>query len=184
MVDRCFAMWQVLNPSSYVVPWKATYNTFTTYANQIQDSNSALTPFYRDTAGSFWTAAEVVDTTTFGYAYTETVENAPTQVIAAINTLYGPSSTGTVPGLARTLSRASVSNVVRTLSERDSNNYTEWIANIQVKKYALNTPFFVLLFLGTISPDPESWLSDPNLVGSHFISVKGAEAIATSALRL
>ena len=87
MVDRCFAMWQILNPGSYVVPTAATYNTFTTYAKQTQDINTALTPFYRDSFRNFWTAAQVVNTTAFGYAYAETANSAGAQVMAAINTL-------------------------------------------------------------------------------------------------
>jgi tyrosinase len=49
-----------------------------------------------------------------------------------------------------------------------------------VKKFAINAPFFVHIFLGIFNPDPASWSFDPNLVGSHFISVKGLSAIMNS----
>ncbi|PMD13322.1 Di-copper centre-containing protein [Hyaloscypha hepaticicola] len=169
MIDRCFAMWQVLNPGSYVTPEPATYNTFTNYAGQMQDVNSALTPFYTDSFGSFWTSAEVVNTTTFGYAYAETsgTTNAMSQVITAINKLYRP---GEQPN-----------SMFTALKLRDvSGTTTEWIANIQVKKFAINAPFFVHIFLGTFNPDPASWSFDPNLVGTHFIFVKGLSAITNS----
>jgi tyrosinase len=169
MIDRCFAMWQILNPGSYVIPEPATYNTFTNYARQTQEVNSALTPFYQNSFGSFWTSAEVVNTTTFGYAYAETsgTTNTMSQVVAAINKLYGPG--------------AQPISISTSLKLRDvSTTTTEWIANIRVKKFAINAPFFVHIFLGTFNPDPATWSFDPNLVGTHFISVKGLSAITNS----
>ena len=175
MVDRCFAMWQVLNPGSYVVPRPATYSTFTTYAHQTQDTNTALTPFFKDPLGAFWTSAEVANTTTFGYAYPETFNSAASQVIAAINKLYGfGAQSAFLPGTLK----------IRELDSINSwGTTTEWIANIRVQKYALNAPFFVHIFLGTFNPDPASWSFEPNLAGSHFISVKGLSAIMDSPCR-
>ena len=49
--------------------------------------------------------------------------------------------------------------------------YHEWIANIRVKKYALNASFFVHIFLGDFNPDPFQWSFEPNLVGTHCIFV-------------
>jgi len=173
MVDRCFAMWQILNPGSYVVPTAATYNTFTTYAKESQNVNTALTPFYRDSLRNFWTAAEVVDTKTFGYAYSETANSAAAQVVAAINTLYGPTAQ------ARPYSTPLRVRESEVAGDSHSNS-TEWIANIRVKKYALNAPFFVYIFIGTFDQNPSAWSFDPNLVGSQFISVKGLSSIMGS----
>jgi tyrosinase len=159
MVDRCFAMWQVLNPGSYVVSRPATYGTFTSYARQTQDSNTALTPFYKDSLGAFWTSAEVVNTTTFGYTYSETASSTTSQVIAAINKLYGPKSQSNF------LDESSEARALE--SARSSKTHKEWIANIRVKKYALNSLFFVHIFLGNVGPDPALWSFDTKLVGSH-----------------
>lgn len=49
--------------------------------------------------------------------------------------------------------------------------YREWIANIRVKKYALNGSFFIHVFLGDFNPDPFTWSFEPNLVGTHCIFV-------------
>lgn len=49
--------------------------------------------------------------------------------------------------------------------------YREWIANIRVKKYALNASFFIHVFLGDFNPDPFRWSFEPNLVGTHCIFV-------------
>ncbi|KAI1300345.1 hypothetical protein F5Y03DRAFT_386082 [Xylaria venustula] len=44
--------------------------------------------------------------------------------------------------------------------------YREWIANIQVKKHALNGSFLVYLFLGEVPEETSSWQNLDNLVGS------------------
>ncbi|KAI9835969.1 MAG: hypothetical protein M1837_003559 [Sclerophora amabilis] len=49
--------------------------------------------------------------------------------------------------------------------------YREYIANIRVKKYALEGSFFVHIFLGDFDPEPFSWSFEPKLVGTHCIFV-------------
>ncbi|KAI1108409.1 Di-copper centre-containing protein [Nemania sp. NC0429] len=48
----------------------------------------------------------------------------------------------------------------------NDNFYREWIANIEVKKHALNSSFLIYLFLGDVSDDSSSWQNCDNLVGS------------------
>ncbi|KAG0650918.1 Monophenol monooxygenase [Hyphodiscus hymeniophilus] len=158
MVDRCFAMWQVMYPQTYVVSEPARYSSFTNSAGGMQTSSSDLTPFYRDTNGDFWTPDSVRTTETFGYAYPETA-NAPgadlfTQVVIAINNLYGASSTA---------QKRDGSLGSSTVQRREpGTQYSEWIANIKVEKYALGEPFFINLSIGD------------NFVGSHFVFTKAA----------
>jgi len=173
MIERCFAMWQILNPGSYVVPTAATYNTFNNYAGETQNVNTALTPFYKDSFGNYWTSAEAYNTTTFGYAYAETASSSVTGVVAAINTLYGPQAQPTASSKAFETRESDLIPDAGT-------NTTEWIANIRVKRFALNVPFFIYIFLGIFNEDPASWSFDPNLVGSQFITVKGLSAIMDS----
>lgn len=40
MVDRSFALWQAVNPNSYVVPTKAFQNSYTIPAGQVLDENT------------------------------------------------------------------------------------------------------------------------------------------------
>jgi tyrosinase len=177
MIDRCFAMWQVLYPDSYVVPEPATYSTFTNSAGQTQDSSTSLTPFYEDPNGDFWTSDSVRSTETFGYAYAETANspgaNITSQVISAINSLYGTTVTS-LPQRKRDKSMA--------IRKRDPGaQYREWIANLKVEKNALSEPFFIHLFIGPFdTASPSSWPSDPNLVGSHFIFTKATNSLCTS----
>lgn len=170
MVDRAFAMWQIMNPSSFVVPEPAIYSTFTQSSGQTQDMNTPLKPFHSDTSGNFWTSNTVRNIPTFGYAYPETAQingnNVTEQVITAINRLYGPSASS--PGLRRR-QEATVSGT-----------RIEWIANIRVEKYALEAPFFVHVFVGPFGSDPSSWSYDPNLAGTQAIFVKAASSIGSS----
>ncbi|KUJ18454.1 Di-copper centre-containing protein [Mollisia scopiformis] len=178
MIDRCFAMWQILNPNSFVVPEPAMYNTFTESAGQTQDVNSPLDPFHKDVAGGLWSSDGVRSTEAFGYAYPETVAitgvDVNKQVIVALNTLYGPAASGSSKLKPRSRLRA------RDGDMDLGNEHTEWIANIRVQKYALNAPFFVHIFIGPFNPDPTSWSFEPNLAGTQSIFVKAASSTPAS----
>jgi tyrosinase len=138
-------------------------NTFTTSAGTIQDGNTPLTPFH-DGETAFWTSNNVRATQVFGYEYAETVNSAGTNtrqnVITAINTLYGNSNT----------------NQRRDLSQ--NHTHYEWLANIKVKKHALNAPFFIHAFIGPFDPNPFSWSFEPNLVASHCVFLKASNVSA------
>lgn len=159
MVDRCFALWQVLNPNSYVIPMVAAFSTFTIPAGQIQDTNTPLTPFFKDTSGQFWNSADVRDIKNLGYSYPElsgiSGDDITQDVIIAINRLYGHTGERIIK---RDLDAQSISA---------SGKYREWVANIKMQKSALNEPYSVYIFLGPFSDDPMCWSSDPNLAGSH-----------------
>ncbi|KAI1004240.1 hypothetical protein K3495_g3971 [Podosphaera aphanis] len=164
MVDRCFDLWQALNPDTYVPAIASTMDTFTSSAGQIQDANTPLTPFYKDQNGNFWTSNDVRSTRALGYSYPETANtngaSVQENVIRAINALYGPN--------AQVMTEGSLTP--HSLSA--SGDYREWVANIQMHKAVHNAPFTVYVFLGPISTDPTSWSSDPNLAGLHTTFVK------------
>lgn len=103
MVDRVFALWQILNPDSWVLPTPAALASYTTAAGDVQDSRTALTPFYKSFNGSFWNSDDVRDMSVFGYTYDDMTEFPSTslyiantttqaQVAVLINNLYGSSS--------------------------------------------------------------------------------------------
>lgn len=48
--------------------------------------------------------------------------------------------------------------------------YQEWITNIRVLKTAVESTFFIHIFLGDFTSDPKCWSSDPNLVGTHTVA--------------
>lgn len=193
-------MWQVLYPDSYVVPEPSRYGTFTTSPGQTEDATTFLTPFHDDFTGDFWNADTVRTTEVFGYTYAETANttgsdagNLKLKVTTAVNNLYGTSA----PANTISKSRRRASSLSRRggmegreLAQNTSvgiphdlatnGQYREWIANIRVSKYALESSFFIHIFLGDFNPDPATWSFEPNLVGSHcvFAMISGSPANA------
>jgi tyrosinase len=195
MVDRAFAMWQTLYPGSWITPTAAAMNSYTTSTGQIQDSQSPLTPFYSGPNGSFWSSDMVRNTSVFAYTYPEISglggPEGRTQVIRAINRLYGAASPAN-------MARQRVRNVVRTdglgstggiakegvtvePSTQDDdddgneaalsrvvtdNQYREWVANIRVNKQALNASFLIHLHLGDKASNAKSALHGNDLIGT------------------
>lgn len=186
MVDRIFAIWQSLYPSSYVTPMQAYIASYTTSRGEFQTAATPLTPFFFNENGTFWTSDMVRDHTRFGYNYPElagvsgSVPNSQSRalsrrargrVMAAINRLYGPS---TPSSLYRKELRAGrlgpgkkvPGNLPAGRVFTGNGQYREWIANVRVKKQALDGPFFIHLFLGEAPKDPKEWASAKNHVGS------------------
>ncbi|CAK7275259.1 hypothetical protein SEPCBS119000_006603 [Sporothrix epigloea] len=217
MVDRIFALWQILNPDSWVLPTPARLASYTTAAGEIQDSQSALTPFYKSYNGSFYNSDDVRDMSVFGYTYDDMTEFSSTSLYIAnataqarvsvlINKLYGsssPASLGTmgqkIGGLRKRTIRTSTSERVPHGSWFASENlaplkvrsqplnfpvahwepvppsllvdmeYREWVANIRTQKQALNTTFYIHLFVGERPTDATTWAYASNLIGTMSV---------------
>ena len=194
-VDRLFAIWQAIYPNNWM-PSKNSikYGTAVLKAGQNVDTNTPLAPFHKDTSGTFWTSSSARYTTSFGYTYPETDGATVSSAKAAVNKLYGPSSgkkitkratqaTGTGSSAAATTNTplavavaagvapdaAQAADVATTPKELAPGYYREWITNIRVEKMALQSAFFIHIFLGDFSPEPSSWSFEPNLVGSHAV---------------
>ncbi|KAL1906323.1 hypothetical protein Sste5344_007922 [Sporothrix stenoceras] len=227
MVDRVFALWQVLNPDSWVMPTASALASYTTAQGEIQDSQTSLTPFFKDYNGTFWTSDDVRDMGVFGYTYDDMVEftreslmvqntTAQAQAAVLINHLYGSSSPASLGimnqdgGNTKRSIRKSTRGVNAPhgtwVDDRSSDHHTvhdarprpwsltetkhpppsvvvdseyrEWVANIHAKKQALNSTFFIDLFLGEVPIDTTTWSYTSNLVGtmSVFASPGGAMA--------
>lgn len=227
MVDRVFALWQVLNPDSWVMPTASALASYTTAQGEIQDSQTPLTPFFKDYNGTFWTSDDVRDMGVFGYTYDDmvefsreslTIQNTTAQAQAAvlINRLYSSSSPASLGIIGQ--NGGNTKRSIRTSTRRvhaphgtwvdDRSNdhhtkhdthsrpwsltetkplppsvvvdseYREWVANIHAKKQALNSTFFIDLFLGDAPTDTTTWSYASNLVGtmSVFASPGGAMA--------
>ncbi|CAK7220176.1 hypothetical protein SBRCBS47491_004101 [Sporothrix bragantina] len=226
MVDRVFALWQILNPDSWVLPTAAALASYTTVAGQVQDSKTPLTPFYKSNNGSFWNSDDVRDMSVFGYTYDDMIEfprtslysaNATAQARAAvlINTLYGSSSPASLGimgqndgGLKKRAIRTSASEraphrswlAKEHMTAKNSRphpwtpadthsepvpasvvvgmEYREWVANIHAQKQALNSTFFIDLFLGDWPNDTTTWSYAPNLVGTMSVFAAPGGAMA------
>jgi tyrosinase len=100
-VDKIFAWWQILYPTSWISPAPATSTTYTIAIGDTLTSQTPLTPFYKDEYGNFWTSDASWDTHSYGYAYAENTGGGSSkrsqrrkreQLMVTINKLYGPSS--------------------------------------------------------------------------------------------
>ncbi|OIW34914.1 Di-copper centre-containing protein [Coniochaeta ligniaria NRRL 30616] len=175
-VDRLFAMWQALYPSSWVSPSKAIVNSYTTSVGQTQDSKTALTPFYAKTDGTFWDSDMVRDPKVLGYSYQEVAGlslaggkasvKIQSRVRTAINKLYGQPSPAS---LALKWRGGPKSGVQVPASLVANGRYREWIANVRVDKQALGGPFFIHLFLDGVPEDSATWALADNLVGTMSV---------------
>lgn len=96
-VDRLYALWQGINPNSYGASQRAPHATWTIPAGQVQNANSPLAPFHRNTNGDFWTTNQVRDWTVFKYTYPEfaNTDGSTRAIQSQINRLYGPGATAT-----------------------------------------------------------------------------------------
>jgi tyrosinase len=200
MVDRVFAIWQVLNPDSYVTPQSTAFGTYTIARDTIEDANTNLAPFHSNGQGGFWTSNSVKSIQDFGYTYPElTAGNGSStdlvsRVRARVNELYGQTAPANVVqrrgnggsrnprnSRNRLVARANLTDpspvdTPSGLVEPDD-TYNEYIVNIRVKKAALEGSFFVHVFLGEFSNDPFCWSFEANLVGTHcvFADAPGGE---------
>lgn len=177
MIDRCFALWQVLYPDSYVEPMAAVGSTFTYPKGYINDVNSPLPPFHSDTQGTNWTSALVVNTTTFGYAYPETANgSSQASVMAAINSLYGNTAGSTTVSRNKRsgkIRRSLNDNVgaaaqIQSAASGNSTSY-EYVANVISQQFALGSSYAIYLFMGNYSSNISDWGTDSNLVGVHGV---------------
>ncbi|KAB5551230.1 hypothetical protein GE09DRAFT_1223030 [Coniochaeta sp. 2T2.1] len=185
-VDRLFAMWQALFPSSWITPSKAISASYTTKAGDIQDSKTALTPFYEKEDGTFWDSDSVRDPKVLGYSYQEVAgisltgkdpSNHPngnnmrkvqSRVRKAINKLYGQSSPSTLALKWKSRPKSAV-GIPFAKSLISDGTYREWIANVRVDKQALGGPFFIYLFLDSVPEDDTHWSFADTLVGTMSV---------------
>ncbi len=164
-VDRLFAIWQTIHPSTYVNDITAASGTATIVPGDLLTSDTPLTPFHASTNGTFWTSAAVRDTRIFGYTYPETADNNASCATQAVNCLYGNSAgrpaNQTIP--------ASKSGSAKRDGLQQPGLYYEWITNIRVAQMALDSTFSIFVFLGNFSSDPHQWFTEVNLVGYHTV---------------
>ncbi len=165
-VDRLFAIWQTINPSTYVSNTTAASGTATISPGDRITPDTPLKPFHSSINGTFWTSAAVRSTQTFGYTYPEVADNNASCAIQAVNYLYGPSA-------GKPANQTLASKKRRQSAKRNGVQqpglYYEWITNIRVSQNALDSTFTIFVFLGDFNPDLKYWLTDPHLVGSHTV---------------
>lgn len=167
MIDRLFAMWQVLYPDSYLEPQAQGSSSYWYAQGDVLDVNTGLKPFHSDTNGNFHTSASVRNLTTFGYTYTDMASGNPADVRSAINRLYGD--------LTETANRKRYVDSSKVAHKNITELATDprvYIVNIKANKGTEHGSYLVRIFLGDFTPDPMGWGRDPNLVGTHTVFSK------------
>lgn len=188
-IDRMTAIWQALNPDSWVTNHSNPTATFTSDAGAYADENTPLTPFHRNQAGDFWTSASVRDHTVFGYTYPELLglsENVT--LVRKINQLYGDNATSQFSWKIGDPVPSSTQGIVYPHNERRLVSTTQkgtyqyrYFANIRVQKSGSEGGFKVFVFLGPTSVsttgstyDATAWMRDASFVGfTGFQSTNG-----------
>lgn len=135
-IDRIIALWQSLYPSTWVRPAPQGGGTRTMPPQSIQNADSPLTPFHRDTRGTFWTSNSVRNTQVLGYTYDDIQDSPSNSVLTQrINGLYGNSA-------PRVALKASVN-----INSYQSTTY-DYLAQIILDKSALGgKPYAVEFYL-------------------------------------
>ena len=134
-VDRIFALWQAVNPDSFITSEVNSVGTFTEAPGFTENISSHLTPFHSDADGSFHTPATARPIAPFGYSYPEIVDwgvNASTlatNVRIAVNKLYNSQSSVTRRDTSPLLRRQATKGLSDGLDEEH-----QWAIQIEVDK--------------------------------------------------
>ncbi|KAI9855691.1 MAG: hypothetical protein M1824_005924, partial [Vezdaea acicularis] len=173
-IDRLFAIWQAINPDSYVTSEVTTYGTFTNAPGSTEDVNTPLTPFHSDNAGTMYTSVTAQSTRTFGYTYPEvqdwgvTPDQLANNTRAAVKQLYDPNSQFTSRSFNSRIMRRDNGplNIVPHVRMNQDGAYREWYVNLRVDRFALGESFFIHFFVGPFDDTELAWSADPALAGS------------------
>lgn len=188
-IDRLTAIWQALNPNSWVTNHSNPTATFTLDAGVYADENTPLHPFHRNQAGDFWTSASVRDHTIFGYTYPELVGlSEGTALVERVNQLYGDNATSqfswkkddTAPLPASGNAQAYSELHPASSSPRGQYQY-QYFANVRVQSLGSEGGYRVFIFVGPTSQatagsvyDTTTWMQEPGFIGfTGFQSTNG-----------
>lgn len=208
MVDRLYALWQVMHPDSWITPEISRSNTWTISTGDLVGSSTALTPFYASSNGTFWNSDMIRDINILGYTYPEMVGISlsnmtsilagQSTVAAAITRLYGTYSVNRIninskrslhppgpekyhqKGYSATSSRRDTSSQLASNVISEDGLYREWIANIRVERQGLDGPFTVKLALADEHVGSMGVFASPPSLASLMNMAPGAEYIAST----
>jgi tyrosinase len=168
-IDRMLALWQAIYPDTYVDPAVQGGGTFTIASGSTQTKSSrktpiipshttitnitpALTPFHKDTKGTFFTSSDVRNTNTLGYSYPELINKPSNDTLkAAIAALYAGSSP-----FGNQKRQAANNTLAR-----------DYLVKVELPWTAINGTYSVGVFLGKTDAAPADWAKDPKYVGMH-----------------
>lgn len=157
MTDRLVAIWQAMNPDSWLTPLPAGENSFASIKGEMQDSQSPLTPFLSSEDGTFWNSDTARTTEAFGYAYADT-------------DLTGKQKEDVRQELQKKITDWWGGDSVSLLASTKYPAATNWVADVRLNVLHDHAFTFIHFFLGDPLGGQQSWLSAQNSVGSVLVS--------------
>ena len=151
-----------------------------------------LYPFHSDNGTMFYTSDMARSTRRFGYTYPEIVDWASNgtdlaaTVRSRVNALYNPYAGSTTTKRKIKLISSRAANIGQAFGgvtfelakELGVNNLdVQWTINVQIMKFAHPTTFVIDFFIGDPPPNPDTWSTAPNLIGSHAQFIAGNTAM-------
>ncbi|KUJ20310.1 Di-copper centre-containing protein [Mollisia scopiformis] len=171
-VDRLYALWQAMNPDSWITPTTEPYGTFALPPGTPDNENTSLEPFASSGSSPYYTPDTSRMPNIFGYTYPEIPDwsipasQLTAEVTAQVHTLYNPSN----QYRKRADTPGEVTKEVSIHRSKFPRILMIIVYQVQVNKFdLLGTPFSIHLFLGHVPENPQDWLSSPNQVGSTAI---------------
>ncbi|RVD80145.1 uncharacterized protein DFL_008051 [Arthrobotrys flagrans] len=178
-VDRIFAIWQAINPKSYVTPQQNGGGTYGVDWRTTDTVTSPLEPWLRN--GWRLNSDTVRDTGSFGYGYAAVPKhlypNSPTGLrryaMKEVSDLYS----GRVSSATKRKRDLYSSEENKGLDNSIVNNkYYEWRVDVSADRGALNGTYSVHFFLGRPSRDYRQWTNQPEFVGDYVVFTHSMEA--------
>lgn len=177
-VDRLFAMWQVLNPDSYIVPTLNAYGTFYELPGFIDSGNTSLAPFHSGNGTKMFTNDDVRNLAPFNYAYPEIPDWTlhGTQLAAYVRTQINLKYNPPVPRRKRSKGFRRATSIQTAFSDIGyqeirslgiNNAKVQWTIKVVLDRYAYDTAFSLHFFMGPPPVDVSSWSTAKNLIGSQ-----------------
>lgn len=209
MVDRLFALWQVMHPNAWITPEVARTDSYSFSVGAVLGSTTELMPFYATSNGTFWNSDMLRDPTNLGYTYPEmagislsnmtSVQAGQAAVASSINRLYGTYSVNQIhinskrslhpPGPQRHHKkgysygmperRHNSVKLAESILSEDG-EYREWIANIRVTRQGLDGHFTVRLCLADEYVGSMDVFASPSAMASLMQMAPGAQYIAST----
>jgi tyrosinase len=165
-VDGLFAIWQTTYPNSYLSRTFASPGIATITPSDAINQDSPLTSFHSTWDGPFRTSSSARDIK----ASATSTPRQPTPTPPAPSK---QSTTSTNLAQACLSTKPPPSNPPLRTLKRDGPQqpglYYEPITNIRVAQNALDSNFTIFVSLGEFGNDPKTWLTGPDLVGSHTV---------------
>lgn len=180
-VDRLLALWQAVNPDSWMLPTMNTFGSYYDLPGSIDSGSTPLAPFHSDNGTAMFTSDDIRSTARFGYTYPELPDwilkgtALREHVLRQINRMYNPflrpPQTRSISrplrratNLATAFSRITLSDAVKL---GVNNAEEQWFVKISIDRFAYHTSFALYFFLGEPPADVSSWPSASNLIGTQ-----------------